>query len=663
MFETPILFLVFNRPDTTALVFERIKAIKPRQLFIAADGARIDTINELELCEKTREIIHDINWDCEVKTLFRTKNLGCGKAVSEAISWFFEHVEQGIILEDDCLPHLTFFNYCETLLNVYKNDLSVFHIGGTNFQFGRQRGNGSYYFSKYPHVWGWATWKRAWEGYDIKMSDYPKAKSTLKIEPYWQDIFATMYQYPIDTWDHQWFFHVVKQNGKAIIPNQNLVVNIGFRPDATHTTSCPNWLKKHSINHAGLSEIQHPTRKDCDKKADNYTFKTHYNEGFSLKNTIRNAIRNTIKIIMKASAFSSRKDRIALIRTDNIGDYILFRNLLPFIKNSVKYKDKKIILIGNSVWKELAEHFDTEFIDVFFWINMARFESDKIYRFKILWQLNQFKIVELINTVHSRTLKINVLVELVNAQLKTTCAGDSINLDNMLQLKSDKLFNEIVPSLSNFNFEFFRNKVFVEHLIDEKIELSKPHFKGIKKEIKPLQILIFPSAQSVQRRWDTHHFATLIQLIADRLPQFEFVILGSKEDVYLGENILKKCNKKMIINNLCGKTSLVELVGIISESRLLISNETSAVHIAAAVETPTICIANGERINRFSPYPLSITSLITYFFPITDFYKKENAEYLTHKYQHASDLDINQIQPEMILPTIISILTSENQFK
>ena len=151
MFNTPILFLIFNRPDLTKQVFDKIREIKPLHLFIAADGPRGDKYEDQELCRKTKEIVSLIDWECEIKTLFRDENLGCGRAVSEAISWFFEHVEEGIILEDDCLPSSTFFNYCEILLEKYRWDNNIMHIGGTNFQNGIKRGNADYYFSKIPH--------------------------------------------------------------------------------------------------------------------------------------------------------------------------------------------------------------------------------------------------------------------------------------------------------------------------------------------------------------------------------------------------------------------------------------------------------------------------------------------------------------------------------
>jgi len=183
---TPILFLIFNRPDTTQKVFNAIRKAKPKQFFIAADGSPPDREGEIEKCQKSRKIATSVDWDCEVKTLFRDKNLGCKIAISSAIDWFFENVEEGIILEDDCLPHQSFFWFCQELLEYYRNDTRIMHISGDNFQFGRKRGEGSYYFSKYSHVWGWATWRRAWKCFDINMKSFEEFKAENQINSIFQ---------------------------------------------------------------------------------------------------------------------------------------------------------------------------------------------------------------------------------------------------------------------------------------------------------------------------------------------------------------------------------------------------------------------------------------------------------------------------------------------
>lgn len=165
-------FLIFNRPSITQNVFDQIKKIKPLFLFVAADGPRQEIEDDKINCELTKDIIKQIDWDCKLKTLYREENLGCGFAVSSAISWFFEHVEEGIVLEDDCLPEISFFQFCSELLTLYKEDEKIYIISGTNMQNGINRGNGSYFFSNYPITWGWASWKRAWNYFNHDIPNY-----------------------------------------------------------------------------------------------------------------------------------------------------------------------------------------------------------------------------------------------------------------------------------------------------------------------------------------------------------------------------------------------------------------------------------------------------------------------------------------------------------
>ncbi len=285
MLQTPILFLIFNRPDTTKLVFDSIKKVKPTKLYIAADGPRTSKPHEDILCNETRSIINQIDWKCEVKTLFRSENLGCKLAVSSAIDWFFENEEQGIILEDDCLPHLSFYNYCETLLEYYKDDFRVGHIGGDNFQKGIKRGDGSYYFSQYNFIWGWATWRRSWKNYDVEMRDYPSFKSNHGLEKifrrkiehqFWYKGFDNMFNGLINSWDFQWAFANWKTNSISILPNVNLVSNIGFGDGATHTKNSGNKYIENLPTVPIERSLIHPKLVEVDIKADEFAFDLLY---------------------------------------------------------------------------------------------------------------------------------------------------------------------------------------------------------------------------------------------------------------------------------------------------------------------------------------------------------------------------------------------------
>jgi hypothetical protein len=286
-FETPILFLIFNRPEITQRVFEEIKKQKPKYLYVAADGARPDVPEDVKNCKDTRDLLlNGINWDCEVKTLFRDENLGCGKAPSEAITWFFENVEQGIILEDDCLPHASFFRYCETLLEKYKHYENVYVISGNNFQDGIQRGEASYFFSNYSHTWGWASWRRAWKHYDHKISQldsFKKNKLINKIDnrnafkAYWIQNFENVIKRDsAHIWDYQWMFAIWNKRGITVLPNVNLISNIGFGKDATHTMG-DSLLANMQTQDIGT--ILHPKTIKVDKKADRYASDKVFNIG------------------------------------------------------------------------------------------------------------------------------------------------------------------------------------------------------------------------------------------------------------------------------------------------------------------------------------------------------------------------------------------------
>jgi len=299
--KTAVLFLIFNRPDTTKQVFEAIRQAKPPKLYVAADGPRADKPGEQEKCEQVRRIATQVDWDCEVKTFFRDKNLGCRVAVSSAIDWFFENEEEGIILEDDCLPSQSFFWFCEELLERYRGDMRIMAVSGDNFQKGPARNEFSYYFSRFNHCWGWASWRRAWAYYEKDIQSWPyicdngylKDILSDKIAvKYWSNIFETTYRNKIDTWDYQWVFSCWIQNGLVVFPNMNLVSNIGFGEDATHTTDKDNANSRTPAFNLSFP-LKHPIWMIRDKRADDYTQKTHFNQ----PNIFYQVVRRLYKLI------------------------------------------------------------------------------------------------------------------------------------------------------------------------------------------------------------------------------------------------------------------------------------------------------------------------------------------------------------------------------
>lgn len=276
MFNTPILFIVFNRLSTTKQVFERIKVVKPKYLFIAADGPRKDKPDdEMKCAEVQNFVLGSIDWDCEVKTLFRNENLGCGRGPAEAISWFFENVEMGIILEDDCLPDITFFGYCQELLQKYTLNDKIMNISGSNLN-SQTIDSYSYYFSNYNHTWGWATWRRAWENYQFDIfkedqsifTEWITALSFSSEEgKYWLNIFLNLKENSDSIWDYQWLFTVWKFKGISITPKCNLVSNVGFGKGATHTLDETNPFSKTPTSSIQLP-LKHPSLISINNKLD-----------------------------------------------------------------------------------------------------------------------------------------------------------------------------------------------------------------------------------------------------------------------------------------------------------------------------------------------------------------------------------------------------------
>jgi len=276
---SPVLFLVFNRPDTTRLVFQAIRQYRPLKLYIAQDGSRPEKVGESRNVKEVKDIIAQVDWDCEVITLFRDQNLGCKSAIRSAIDWFFEHEEEGIILEDDCEPDQSFFTFCHELLGRYRHDTRVMSISGNNFQGGKREIQYSYYFSRYSHCWGWATWKRAWQFFDGEISTWPDLKSKHFLRDiggyagfvnYWTNIFDNCYSRKIDSWAYPWLYSCWTQSGFSILPHTNLVSNIGFGVEATHTKACESKLANIPTTPV-ITPLQHPPYMIRNDQADRYT--------------------------------------------------------------------------------------------------------------------------------------------------------------------------------------------------------------------------------------------------------------------------------------------------------------------------------------------------------------------------------------------------------
>lgn len=290
LFDIPIAYFIFNRPKHTRQSFDVIRRLKPALLLIISDGPRPHVFSDIDKCQEVRSIVSNVDWPCEVRLSYSEENLGCKLRLTTGLDWVFNQVKWAIVLEDDIIPHPNFFNFVREMLLRYENSAEIMSITGDNFQRGLSRGDGSYYFSRYNHVWGWATWSKSWKLNDPEIRFWPSFRRSpqwkslfpdLVERHYWEKIFDRVYFGEIDTWDYSWMLSTWYVGGLTVTPNVNLVKNIGFDAEGTHTISAN--LISHEIDKSGaFTEFSAPTdiKRDC--IADKFTFDSHF-EGNDLR--------------------------------------------------------------------------------------------------------------------------------------------------------------------------------------------------------------------------------------------------------------------------------------------------------------------------------------------------------------------------------------------
>ena len=300
---TPVAFVIFNRPDKAIKVFEQIRLAKPPKLLVIADGPRENKPGEVEKCQQCRDIIEKVDWDCEVLTNYSDINLGCRERPASGFEWVFSQVEEAIILEDDCVPNPTFFRFCQEMLEKFRDDDRILSIGGTNLQKGWKRNEDSYYFSRFPCSWGWASWSRSWRSFDVDIKLWPRVREERflkdifgrnKYVDFWKNVFQSIYIGELKScWDYQWCFASFMQNKLNIIPNVNLVSNIGSGEDATHTSE---GVYLNLDRFPMMFPLKHPEIYACNMQADEKIM----NESFAI-------LSFKDRIIRKLKNFYSKK--------------------------------------------------------------------------------------------------------------------------------------------------------------------------------------------------------------------------------------------------------------------------------------------------------------------------------------------------------------------
>lgn len=354
---------------------------------------------------------------------------------------------------------------------------------------------------------------------------------------------------------------------------------------------------------------------------------------------------------------------LLLIRLDSIGDYLLLRNYFQFIRNSDKYKNYEITLIGNKIWKELAVTFDEDLINNFIWLDRKKFNNNVLYKYRLLKRIYDSGFESVIDCTYSREILFgDSIVKVSRALNKIGFVGSP---DSYVKWKrnlfTDRIYTLLIPTEEKIIFEFERNKDYFSKVLEQKIEIKKPqlNINKVKSVFESVNnfIVIFPGANHKKRRWSVKKFVKVVNHIIEK-HKFDIVIAGSSEDSILADQILLQSDSNRV-KIFAGKTSLPELAKLISDAILLISNDTSAIHFAASVNTPFICISNGNHFGRFHPYPKEMGVEGIFIYPTEIMSHITDYDYLKSKYGFGSELDINLIDEQVVISAAEKFLTKE----
>ena len=377
--------------------------------------------------------------------------------------------------------------------------------------------------------------------------------------------------------------------------------------------------------------------------------------------TIKHIVRPSTEILeqyLQKKKIKKYQNTLIIMRTDAIGDYILFRNFLADVRKSEKFKDYRIVLFGNALWKDIAEHYDNEFIDEFIWFKHSDISAEyrEVEILKIGYLLFLSKAAVLVNSVISRENIFERIASLSGAKEKVAPEDDYINKQApMAGYEYD--INIEIPNYHNF--EFLRNQTFFKKLLEkeyitEKLCLNPISVPLLDNKLPAQYVLLFPGAGATYRRWDAKNYASIAKHISGK-HKLDIVLAGGKNEVELSSIIQLQMRNTCI--NLVGETTLVELVEIIRRARLLISNETSAVHIGVATNTKIICLSNGNHFGRFNPYPKEIYQEAYYIYPDSIKHDiKLYPEQVSEKFKYSSLIDINEISPQEVIEKVDEVL-------
>ena len=378
----------------------------------------------------------------------------------------------------------------------------------------------------------------------------------------------------------------------------------------------------------------------------------------------RDFIKNILNNYLQRKSLFTQKNTLLIVRIDAIGDYILFRNFIKVIKESERFKNYSITLLGNRIWKELAEELDHKYIDKFIWIDVNKFfkKLDWAQTFSLLFKLHftGFEIILIPKDTRNwrsefivnHTGAKNILMEKNNSFVSENGSGKVEEYSHIGSVNNDQ-----TPL-----FQFYRNKFFTEEIIRSNIPIQKPIIEEVRKEklnrnIKGEYIIVFPGASDIKKMWSPENFGNLCKKITKNM-NINILVCGSESDKEAAKKIMKISGNQKIKDK-TRDGSLLELIELISNAKLLITNDTCALHIGAALNTKTICITNGLHFGRFHPYPGNMSDYVKTLYPDENLIKTENFESLARKYHLCSELDINLISPDKVYHSVRELLQTD----
>lgn len=361
---------------------------------------------------------------------------------------------------------------------------------------------------------------------------------------------------------------------------------------------------------------------------------------------------------LKSPSVSTVPQSLLLVKLDAIGDYILFRNFLELIRHSDKYKNYKITLCGNVAWKNIALQLDSKWVDEWIWIEKESFIKRLSYRKSCLNEIRKIGYEIVLCPVYSRDPYFeDSIVKAAHAEIKIGSTGSINNIQSWEKKIMDKFYTKLIPATSQIIFEFNRNKEFFEGFLVQPALVSKPiiNLNAQKSEIAEPYVVLFPGAGRSYRQWNAENYALIANHIIDRF-NLKVVIGGGTAELAIADTIISYVKNKEMVVSIAGKNSLVDFIKILKNTKLLISNETGAVHMAAALDVNTICISNGNHFGRFNPYPKDISDKIEYFYPEYIEVRKNDKEFLKEKFKVRSTLNINTISPSKVISRVDQLL-------